>query len=411
MTNLVEEALSDAPRVREVVHGAVVAARARAASGFSEEAVGAGERSAMTHSWVITGGPGSGRLQVARAFAAGLECTDPETPGCGRCEACRAVMNGSHTDVQEFRTRKYSIAVSVAREDIVPAVSQLPTVGRWRVVIIDNADRLTGQAADALLKTVEEPSKQSVVLFCAPSVDPEDFSVTLRSRCRHISVPPPSVERIVRLLVREEGATEHDAALAAQASLRHIGRARLLVTDEGMQRRRARVLRLAELVNHGDVAFREISVLVKATKKESEELHAEEEAEEAETLRRSFGAGGRGKGVAKLAREAERAVKSLEEEQKRRHKRIHRDLIDLCLVDLSGLYRDAFLRAVDAPGDPVHPDFAELAGEIAGQVGAAGLADCLEAIGQCREHLKQNVWPQIALDGLMGKLRMAHGVR
>lgn len=415
------ERLADTPSVRDAVLGAARAARearrdaapGEAADGGAGGAAGnAGEApssSAMTHSWVFTGAPGSGRSQAALAFAAALECTGEE-PGCGRCRECRAVLEGAHTDVVRVVPQALSIGVDYVRETIIAGAHRLPTVSPWRVVIIEDADRLSASAADALLKTVEEPPSRTVIVFCAPSTDPQDFSTTLRSRCRHVYVPSPSVAEITRLLVEEEGATEHDARLAAQASMRHIGRARRLVTTPSMQQRRAAVLNLAELIRHGDQAFQAMYTLVKAMEKEATEAFAEEDAAERERLERSLGAGGRGKGAQKAARGAAGMVKELEKAQRMRTTRRRRDLLDLALVDLAGLYRDALLLAVGATVEPVHPDFSGLAGELARGVGERGLVQCLDAIAVCRRHISENVQFSIATDGLVGRLRQAYGV-
>lgn len=415
------ERLADTPSVRDAVLGAARAARearrdaapGEAADGGAGGAAGnAGEApssSAMMHSWVFTGAPGSGRSQAALAFAAALECTGEE-PGCGRCRECRAVLEGAHTDVVRVVPQALSIGVDYVRETIIAGAHRLPTVSPWRVVIIEDADRLSASAADALLKTVEEPPSRTVIVFCAPSTDPQDFSTTLRSRCRHVYVPSPSVAEITRLLVEEEGATEHDARLAAQASMRHIGRARRLVTTPSMQQRRAAVLNLAELIRHGDQAFQAMYTLVKAMEKEATEAFAEEDAAERERLERSLGAGGRGKGAQKAARGAAGMVKELEKAQRMRTTRRRRDLLDLALVDLAGLYRDALLLAVGATVEPVHPDFSGLAGELARGVGERGLVQCLDAIAVCRRHISENVQFSIATDGLVGRLRQAYGV-
>ena len=192
----------------------------------------------MTHSWLFTGPPGSGRSQAALAFAAALVCTDPNEVGCGRCKGCRDALSGQHTDIVHVVPKELIIKTDYIRE-IVAQAARMPTVAPYRVLIIENADRLatsiTTAPADALLKTVEEPPERTVIIMCTPSTDPQDFSQTLRSRCRHVYVPSPSEDELVRILVEEEeGASEHDARLAAVSSLRHIGRARLLVRSEAV---------------------------------------------------------------------------------------------------------------------------------------------------------------------------------
>ncbi|MCW2662518.1 MAG: polymerase subunit delta, partial [Mycobacterium sp.] len=138
----------------------------------------------MTHAWLITGPPGSGRSVAALCFGAALQCTGASEdggPGCGRCRACTTTMAGTHADVRRVIPEGLSIGVDEMRA-IVQIASRRPTTGHWQIVVIEDADRLTEGAANALLKVVEEPPPSTVFLLCAPSVDPEDIAITLRSR-------------------------------------------------------------------------------------------------------------------------------------------------------------------------------------------------------------------------------------
>ena len=149
----------------------------------------------MTHAWLITGPPGSGRSVAALCFAAALQCTSDGVPGCGECRACTTTMAGTHADVRRIIPEGLSIGVDEMR-NIVQIASRRPGTGRWQVVLIEDADRLTEGAANALLKVVEEPPPSTVFLLCAPSVDPEDIAITLRSRCRHVALVTPPVDAI-----------------------------------------------------------------------------------------------------------------------------------------------------------------------------------------------------------------------
>lgn len=394
----VADQLADVASVRDTILSAAAAARGLPGSDPYD----------MTHAWVFTGPPGSGRSLAALAFAQALEC---ETgTGCGHCEGCRAVAAGAHPDVTHYVPQGSRILVDDMRRLISTAYS-LPQVGHWRVLIIDNADRFNESSANAMLKTVEEPPEHTVIIMCAPSIAEEDFMPTLRSRCRHVYIPAPSTSEIVRILV-EEGASETDARLAAVASLHHVGRARRLVTIPSMQRRRAQTLNLAELIFHGDQAFQAVGDLVKAVKREVEETSADADAAELAKLENSLGMGGKGKGAAKAARGSAGQVKELEKEQKRRRTRKNLDVLDLALVDLAGLYRDALMYQAGVDGiESVHPDFEPLAREIAGQGDAAALIACQEAIAIARDQLQRNVTPQTALDGMIGRIRIAMKVR
>lgn len=395
----VAQLLADTPGVARVILGAAAAARGEA---------GADPR-AMSHSWLFSGPPGSGRSNAALYFAAALMCTGPE-PGCGRCESCVSILeHQQHTDLVYVNPQEQFITVDTARR-VIERAATMPTVAPWRVVIFNNADRLNNQAANALLKTVEEPPARTVMIMCAPSEDPADFSQTLRSRCRHLYIPAPSVGGIVKLLVAE-GASEHDARLAAVTSLRHVGRARKLVASPQVQKRRAVAINIAEEVFHGSQGFQAVSGLIKLVEAESKSTAAKSDAAELEKLQQSYGVGAKGKGAAKAQREARSAVKELEGLQKKRAKRRMIDILDLSLIDLSGIYRDALMLKVGAEVEMTHPDFSGLAGELAARVSEEGLLDCQAAITFCREQLTQNATPQVAFDGLIGRLRRACGTR
>lgn len=393
--------LADAPSVRDTLLAAAAAGRHLPGS----------DPRAMTHSWLLTGPPGSGRSNAALYFAAALLCTEQPGVGCGNCESCRGIIDKphQHTDLVYVSPQELSIGVDTVR-DIVTSAAMRPTVAPWRVIIFDNADRLTDGAANALLKTVEEPTASTVMLMCAPTDDPEDFSQTLRSRCRHLYVPTPSIDKIVEVLVAE-GHSAADARLAAVTSLRHIGRARRLVSDPDVQRRRAMSINLAEDVFTGSGGFLAAGNLVKAVEKEAKESFAEADAAEVAKLENAYGAGAKGKGAAKVQRDVKSAVKELEALQKKRATRRLRDLLDLVLVDLAGVYRDALMLKVGATVELTHPDFSGLSGEIAARVSEEGLLACQDAIHTCRERLTQNVSPSTAFDGLVGRLRLACGAR
>src|SRR6185369_11794791 len=173
---------------QQAVEAELVAAAQAARGDYGHTAPGG-----MTHAWLITGPPGSGRSIAALCFAAALQCTFDGVPGCGQCRACTTTMAGTHADVRRIVPEGLSIGVDEMRA-IVQIASRRPGTGRWQVVVIEDADRLTEGAANALLKVVEEPPASTVFLLCAPSVDPEDIAITLRSRCRHVALVTPPVE-------------------------------------------------------------------------------------------------------------------------------------------------------------------------------------------------------------------------
>ena len=195
-----------------------------------------GARYAMTHAWLFVGPPGSGRSNAARAFAAALQCPNG---GCGECEQCRTTLSGAHPDVTLVRTEKLSIGVKETRQMVYRA-NVAPVQGRYQIVVLEDADRVTEQGADALLKGLEEPAPRTVWLLCAPS--PDDVIITIRSRCRVVKLATPSDEAVAQLLVERDGVDPALAAHAARAAQGHVGRARGLARSEDARIRRHEVL-------------------------------------------------------------------------------------------------------------------------------------------------------------------------
>lgn len=359
---------------------------------------------AMTHSWLFTGPPGSGRSVAALCFAAALQCTDPDRPGCGHCHACTTTMAGTHGDVRRVIPEGLSISTKEMRA-IVQIAARRPSTGRWQVVVIEDADRLTEAAGNVLLKVVEEPPERTVFLLCAPSVDPEDISVTLRSRCRHLHLTTPSAPAIARVLREHDGLDPETADWAASVSGGDIARARRLAGDDGARERRRRALDLVSAVTRG-TAYLAADDLVKAADDEAEQLSAERDEREREELATALGAGGTGKGAATATRGSAGALKDLERRQKSRATRTGRDALDRALLDIAGLYRDALAVSF---GDPsgitmTHPDMADRARDLATRVRPEGLLRSIDAILACREALDRNVKPRFALAAMAATL-------
>ncbi|MBX7448375.1 DNA polymerase III subunit delta' [Mycolicibacterium sp. 3033] len=381
-------------------------AAARAARGDSAHS-GAGEVGTMTHAWLITGPPGSGRSVAALCFAAALQCTSDGVPGCGECRACSTTMAGTHADVRRIIPEGLSIGVDAMRS-IVQIASRRPGTGRWQIVVIEDADRLTEGAANALLKVVEEPPPSTVFLLCAPSVDPEDIAITLRSRCRHIALVTPGVDAIAQVLVERDGLPEAEAAWAASVSGGHVGRARRLATDEQARERRRRALGLAREAATPSRAYAAAEELVLTAEAEARALTVDRNEEEAEELRTALGAGGTGKGTAGTMRGAAGALKDLEKRQKSRQTRASRDALDRALIDLATYFRDALLIASGASGiSPNHPDMAEKVAAMAAHASPSALLRCIEAVLECREALAVNVKPKFAVDAMVGTVGQA----
>jgi len=361
----------------------------------------------MTHAWLITGPPGSGRSIAALCFAAALQCTSDGVPGCGECQACTTTMAGTHADVRRIVPEGLSIGVDEMR-NIVQIASRRPGTGRWQIVVIEDADRLTEGAANALLKVVEEPPPSTVFLLCAPSVDPEDIAITLRSRCRHVALVTPQVDAIAQVLIETDALPEEDARWAASVSGGHVGRARRLATDERARERRQRALGLARDAATPSRAYAAAEELVAMAEAEARALTEDRNEAETEELRTALGAGGTGKGTAGALRGATGAIKDLERRQKSRQTRASRDALDRALIDLATYFRDALLVSSGAGEIQAnHPDMTDRVAAMAAHASPEKLLRCIEAVLECREALAVNVKPKFAVDAMVATVGRA----
>lgn len=355
------------------------------------------EPSAMTHAWLFTGPPGSGRSVAARAFAAALQC--PER-GCGHCAACHTVLSGTHADVREVVPEGLSIGVEAMRR-LVALSARRPSTGRYQILIITDADRLTESAANALLKAVEEPAEQTVFLLCAPSDHPEDVSVTIRSRCRVVPLRTPSAEAVAAVLTQRDGIDAEQARWAASVSGGHVGRARHLARDENSRAQREAVLALPLRTRSLGDAFTFAADLVRGAKAEAGALSEARDGAEREELGIAMGAGGVGKGVAGAARSAKAAERDLEKRQKLRNTRNQRDALDRALVDLASFFRDVLVTSAGADVPLANPDREADVRRAATEWTAESALRRLEAVLACREALDLNVKPEIAAEAMM----------
>jgi DNA polymerase-3 subunit delta' len=353
----------------------------------------------MTHSWLFTGPAGSGRSVAARAFAAALQCTS--TPvGCGQCPGCHTTLAGSNPDVRFVVPDGLSIPVAQMRELVLRAATA-PANGRWQVLVVEDADRLTEQAGNALLKAVEEPPARTVFLLCAPSDHPDDIPLTIRSRCRLVTLRQPSPDAVAELLITRDGVDPALAAMVAAAAQGHVGRARRLARDPSARERRAAVLAVPRQLTGVGACFDAASQLISATEAEADAATAEIDATERAEMETALGAGGTGKGAAGVMRGAAGQLKELERRQKSRATRAQRDALDRALLDLAGFYRDVLVRQWGAPVRPVHEDVRATASAAAQRWTPASTLRRLEAVLACRTAIDANVKPRIAVEAML----------
>ena len=346
----------------------------------------------MTHSWLFTGPPGSGRSNAAIAFAAGLLC---EQDGCGTCINCITTIDGSHADIELIRTEGLSIKVDEVRE-LITRTSWSPSVGNYRVVVIEDADRLTESAANALLKVIEEPGARTVWLLCAPTLT--DIIPTIRSRCRHLILRTPSIKAVTQLLIERDKIDPKMAQFAANAAQGHIGRAKYLATNEEARKTREKILNIPFTVKDLASAFEAANALVELAKSQAlVESEVRDEAELAK-LKESYGTTG-----SKLATGGSKAVKELEKEQKTRANRKIRDFLDASLLDISTLYRDILTAKINPGGNLINQDFAELVREKSKKSVEIEVLAKVESILEIRENLTRNSSSNLTMEALLAK--------
>ncbi|MGJ9412729.1 DNA polymerase III subunit delta' [Aeromicrobium sp. CF4.19] len=349
------------------------------------------DAASMTHAWLFTGPPGSGRSNAALSFAAALQC---EEGGCGHCRSCTTARAGSHPDITVIRTDGLSIGTDVAREYVRKAALR-PALGRRQVLVVEDADRLTDQAANALLKAVEEPSAYTVWMLCAPAM--EDVIVTIRSRCRPVLLRTPSAEAIAGLLVERDGVEPELAGAMAAASQGHIGRARGLARDPQARERRRRILALpAGLGTLGDCLAAAQSIHEEAGERSAAIADAADERE-LDDLKQSWGVEERGRRPTGYAG----SLSSLEKDQKRRRTRLTRDAIDGVLLDLLSFCRDVVVAQQAPRAALVNADVAESVRSAAGVWTVESTVARIDAIVEARESLTANAAPLLVLERMM----------
>jgi DNA polymerase-3 subunit delta' len=372
--------------------------RAGRGLGVEENAQPGTRTGAMTHAWIVTGPPGSGRLEAARAFAAALQCRTGV--GCGECPGCHTTLTGSNADVRMVVPEGLSIAVADMRA-LVMRAGTAPSGGRWQVVVVADADRLTEGAGNALLKAIEEPSPRTVFLLCTPSTHPDDISVTIRSRCRVVPLVQARPEALAAALTEGQGVAPDVAVWAAAAAQGDVELARRLASDPEVRKRREAVLTVPRKLTSVGACFDAASALIESAEAEAAALVVTMDGTERADLERALGAGGTGRGSAGAMRGAAGQLKELEKRQKSRATRAQRDALDRALVDLAGFYRDVLAAQFGAPVRPVHGDTEADAKAAAAKWTAESTLRRLEAVLGCREAITLNVKPRIAVEAMM----------
>lgn len=347
------------------------------------------------HAWLFTGPPGSGRSNLAVAFAAALLCTEG---GCGECKSCRMVSGGTHPDVTVLATERIQISIEEVRALVTNSYLG-SSVGKYRVMIIEDADRMTDRTSNVLLKALEEPPVNTIWMLCAPSE--ADLLPTIRSRVRRVSLKVPSVDEVARLLVERNGIEPKLAAQVAAEAQSHIGMALRLATSTEARSRRRETLLSALNINGVSSAMMAADQWTNIAKKDADALTIMRDAEEREQLLATMGLK-EGETIPPALRTA---FKQLEEAQKRRATRSLRDGIDRILVDLLSLYRDVLTLQLQASVPLVNDDLRSSIEKLAQASTAAQTLEKLESIAVARKRIDANVQNLLTLEALAVSLR------
>lgn len=343
----------------------------------------------LQHAWLFSGPAGSGRSNLARAFAAALLCKEQ---GCGHCHQCRLVAAGIHPDVAAVSTDRVVITIDEVRELVER--SQLATsVGDYRIVIMEDADRMTERTSNVLLRALEEPPPNTLWLLCAPSS--ADMLPTIRSRVRNVVLRLPSIDEVTDLLVRE-GVDPKLARICAAEAQCHVGMARRLATSQEARARRSETLQIALGVKNLSQAMVAAERLLSIAKRDAEASSRERDEQELEALRAALGLGQ----TERVPAELKSQFKDLEANQKRRSTRALRDGIDRILTDLESVFRDVASIQLASGATLVNQTIEAELRARAVQISIAQTIQVTDEISLARKRLDGNVRDLILLESL-----------
>ena len=355
-----------------------------------------GDPSQITQSWLICGPPGSGRSNMARAFAAALESPD-HGMSAEPTRVTQQVLAGTHPDVTVLTTNKVTIGIDQVRE-IITTSEQMPATAPWRIIIIEDVDRMLERTTNVLLKEIEEPAEHCIWLLCAPSA--QDVLPTIRSRTRIVNLAVPSTQAVAGFLTSTTNVEPKVAQRAARLAEGHIGIAKLYATDERvMSDRDELVVGVLNLARASDAVLLAGSLIDNAKAQAEADASRITAGQEAE-FRRINGLAPNDRIPPKLRGAFNQIAKK--DDVKRLVTRRTRDVLDRALNSIASIYRDVAVlqnNAEDSVG-LINLENRSSIAELSVRLNRAGAVTRLDEVAHARKRLAGNGNPLLVFESL-----------
>ena len=355
-----------------------------------------GDPSQITQSWLICGPPGSGRSNMARAFAAALESPD-HGMSAEPTRVTQQVLAGTHPDVTVLTTNKVTIGIDQVRE-IITTSEQMPATAPWRIIIIEDVDRMLERTTNVLLKEIEEPAEHCIWLLCAPSA--QDVLPTIRSRTRIVNLAVPSTQAVAGFLTSTTNVEPKVAQRAARLAEGHIGIAKLYATDERvMSDRDELVVGVLNLARASDAVLLAGNLIANAKAQAEADANRITAGQEAE-FRRINGLAPSDRIPPKLRGAFNQIAKK--DDVKRLVTRRTRDVLDRALNSIASIYRDVAVlqnNAEDSVG-LINLENRSSITELSVRLNRAGAVTRLDEVAHARKRLAGNGNPLLVFESL-----------
>ncbi len=355
-----------------------------------------GDPSQITQSWLICGPPGSGRSNMARAFAAALESPD-HGMSAEPTRVTQQVLAGTHPDVTVLTTNKVTIGIDQVRE-IITTSEQMPATAPWRIIIIEDVDRMLERTTNVLLKEIEEPAEHCIWLLCAPSA--QDVLPTIRSRTRIVNLAVPSTQAVAGFLTSTTNVEPKVAQRAARLAEGHIGIAKLYATDERvMSDRDELVVGVLNLARASDAVLLAGNLIDNAKAQAEADANRITAGQEAE-FRRINGLAPSDRIPPKLRGAFNQIAKK--DDVKRLVTRRTRDVLDRALNSIASIYRDVAVlqnNAEDSVG-LINLENRSSIIELSVRLNRAGAVTRLDEVAHARKRLAGNGNPLLVFESL-----------